>query len=422
MILLAGFAVLLAVADAQFSSNSDVISLTQSNFDKLVLGSDNIWLVEFFAPWCGHCQNLAPKYDKAASALRGVVKVGAVNCDVEKELSRRFGITGFPQIKIFGADKNKPQQYNGDRTAKAIVLGALDAVKDKVMMALSGGSRTSDVVELGDNNFASRVYNSKDYWLIEFYSPGCGHCQRLAPEWAKAATELKGKVKVAAVDATVHHQVSNEFNIRAFPTMFWLEPGSRSRRDAYEYDGGRTASDIVNWALDRLLQNIAPPKVNQLVDENIFKESCEDTPLCVIAVLPHILDCQSECRNNYIKMLTSVGEKFKQKMWGWVWVEGGAQMDLEDSMDIGGFGYPALAALNNKKQAFSLLKGSFSESGINEFLRDLSYGRGRTSTIKGGKLPKIVKTEPWNGEDQALPEEEDIDLSDVVLDDIKEEL
>lgn len=52
----------------------------------------------------------------------------------------------------------------------------------------------------------------------------------------------------------------------------------------------------------------------------------------------------------------------------------------------------------------------------------MSYGRGRTSTIKGGKLPKIVKTEPWNGEDQALPEEEDIDLSDVVLDDIKEEL
>lgn len=72
---ISGFAVLLAVADAQFSSNSDVISLTHSNFDKLVLGSDNIWLVEFFAPWCGHCQNLAPKYEKAASALRVCITI-----------------------------------------------------------------------------------------------------------------------------------------------------------------------------------------------------------------------------------------------------------------------------------------------------------------------------------------------------------
>lgn len=54
--------------------------------------------------------------------------------------------------------------------------------------------------------------------------------------------------------------------------------------------------------------------------------------------------------------------------------------------------------------------------------RDLSFGRGRTSDISGGKLPKIEITEPWNGEDAPLPEEEDIDLSDVELDDIKDEL
>lgn len=86
---------------------------------------------------------------------------------------------------------------------------------------------------------------------------------------------------MAAVDATVHHQVSNEFNIRAFPTMFWLEPGSRSRRDAYEYDGGRTASDIVNWALDRLLQNIEPPKVNQ-VSPNCTKFSFYEKTYTII--------------------------------------------------------------------------------------------------------------------------------------------
>ena len=55
---------------------------------------------------------------------------------------------------------------------------------------------------LNDANFASTVYESKDPWLVEFYAPWCGHCKALEPEWNKAATKLKGAVKVAKVDAT----------------------------------------------------------------------------------------------------------------------------------------------------------------------------------------------------------------------------
>lgn len=53
----------------------------------------------------------------------------------------------------------------------------------------------------------------------------------------------------------------------------------------------------------------------------------------------------------------------------WLWTEAGAQSDLESSLGIGGFGYPAMAAINARKMKFALLKGSFSEQGINEFLR-----------------------------------------------------
>lgn len=53
----------------------------------------------------------------------------------------------------------------------------------------------------------------------------------------------------------------------------------------------------------------------------------------------------------------------------WLWAEAGAQSDLENSLGIGGFGYPAMAAVNARKMKFALLKGSFSEQGINEFLR-----------------------------------------------------
>ena len=73
---------------------------------------------------------------------------------------------------------------------------------------------------------------------------------------------------------------------------------------------------------------------------------------------------------------------------------------------------------SHKKMKYSTLTGSFGYDGINEFLRDLSYGKGRTSPVRGAKMPEIKKVEAWDGKDGVLPEEEDIDLSDVELDDL----
>lgn len=55
---------------ALYDSRSDVIDLTESNFDRLVTQSDEVWIVEFFAPWCGHCQQFVGEYTKAAKALK----------------------------------------------------------------------------------------------------------------------------------------------------------------------------------------------------------------------------------------------------------------------------------------------------------------------------------------------------------------
>jgi protein disulfide-isomerase A6 len=52
-----------------------------------------------------------------------------------------------------------------------------------------------------------------------------------------------------------------------------------------------------------------------------------------------------------------------------VWAEAGMQPELETMLEIGGFGYPAMAVMNAKKMKYSILRGSFSNDGINEFLR-----------------------------------------------------
>ncbi|XP_055614434.1 protein disulfide-isomerase A6 homolog [Uranotaenia lowii] len=418
---------------ALYSSSDDVVELTASNFDRNVIKSDEVWVVEFYAPFCGHCRNLVPEYKKAATALKGVIKVGGVNCEEEQSICSQYGVRGYPTIKIFGASKRSPVDYNGQRTAKDIAESALAEAKKKIKNVLGGGGSSSsgggsdsgssgkDVIELTDSNFDKLVLNSDDIWLVEFFAPWCGHCKNLAPHWDKAASELKGKVKLGALDATVHTLKAQQFGVQGYPTIKFFAGGPKDRDSAQDYDGGRTSSDIVNWALEKYTENIPAPEIVQLTSEEVFSKNCKDKPLCVLSVLPHILDCDAACRNKYINMLNKMGEKYKKKQWGWLWSEGGAQLAIENNLDIGGFGYPAMAVVNTKKMKYSLLRGSFSEDGVNEFLRDLSYGRGNTAPVKGAEIPKINTIEPWDGKDGQLPEEEDIDLSDVDLDD-KDEL
>lgn len=82
-----------------------------------------------------------------------------------------------------------------------------------------------DVVVLNGKNFTDVVKNNR-YVLVEFYAPWCGHCKALAPEYAAAATELKGEnVILAKVDATEENELSQEYDIQGFPTIYFFIDG-----------------------------------------------------------------------------------------------------------------------------------------------------------------------------------------------------
>lgn len=78
------------------------------------------------------------------------------------------------------------------------------------------------------------------------------------------------------------------------------------------------SDDIVQWASIKVSENRPPPEVKQAISSEVVEDSCKNNQLCVIAILPNIIDCQSKCRNNYIKVLKECSEKFKKNAWGLV--------------------------------------------------------------------------------------------------------
>ncbi|KAJ5312900.1 hypothetical protein N7508_003730 [Penicillium antarcticum] len=110
-------------ADAEAEAtdaNANVVTLTTDTFDEFVKEHPLV-LAEFYAPWCGHCKSLAPKYEEAATELKSKdIPLVKVDCTAEEELCRTYEVDGYPTLKVFrGADSHKP--YAGARKTDAIV-------------------------------------------------------------------------------------------------------------------------------------------------------------------------------------------------------------------------------------------------------------------------------------------------------------
>ncbi|KAL6139168.1 hypothetical protein ACLB2K_064445 [Fragaria x ananassa] len=221
----------------------DVVVLTEDNFEKEV-GQDRPALVEFYAPWCGHCKKLAPEYEKLGASFKNAksVLIAKVDCDEHKSVCGKFGVSGYPTIQWFPKGSLEPKKYEGARTSEALVEYVNKEAGTNVKIA----AIPSSVVVLTQDNFDEVVLDKTKDVLVEFYAPWCGHCKSLAPTYEKvaAAFKLDGDVVIANLDADKYKDIAEKYGVSGYPTLKFFPKGNK---DGEEYGGGRDLEDFVNF-------------------------------------------------------------------------------------------------------------------------------------------------------------------------------
>ncbi|KAJ4427926.1 hypothetical protein ANN_23936 [Periplaneta americana] len=99
---------------------SPVKVLVSSNFDEVAFNKDKDVLVEFYAPWCGHCKQLAPIYDQLGEKFKDSDTVIVAKMDATANELEHTKITSFPTLKLYAKGDNKVIEYNGERTLEGL--------------------------------------------------------------------------------------------------------------------------------------------------------------------------------------------------------------------------------------------------------------------------------------------------------------
>ena len=81
------------------------VNITADNFKKEVIDSDKPVLLDFWAPWCGHCKMIAPYLEQLAKEYKGKLKVGKVNVDEAPDLATKYAVMSIPTLLIFKGGK-----------------------------------------------------------------------------------------------------------------------------------------------------------------------------------------------------------------------------------------------------------------------------------------------------------------------------
>uniref|UniRef100_A0A061R584 Protein disulfide-isomerase A6 n=1 Tax=Tetraselmis sp. GSL018 TaxID=582737 RepID=A0A061R584_9CHLO len=403
-----------------YDTSDSVEQLTGDNFDEEVLQSEDFWIVEFYAPWCGHCQKLAPEWKKAAKELLGVARVGAVNCDEDsnKGLASKYGIKGFPTIKVFGEDKTKPSDYQQAREAGAIV----EFVKEAAGPGAASSKLVTPLTYLDTYFFLHGDSAPKAILLTEG--------ERKPPSWlASLAVKYKdGKersVRFAHADVGAHPQIAKNFRLDRFPALVIARITGTFKEaegffSAFTKLGGKGSDNIraAKEAVDEIalgdfderslapLPAFPPPETPRRTAPTSFFRLDHDNadtvcfggekPICVLAIVAGASGDDFPGKEE----LVALSRKYRNDPFSFVWLDGSAQTEFVSGFGLGADRLPAVVVVKHgRRTRFALHEGAFTAAAVSELLDRTLGGDVAFKSLK--PVPELVPPYLQDQEDVA---------------------
>ncbi|KAF8624254.1 hypothetical protein AX15_005967 [Amanita polypyramis BW_CC] len=251
-------------APVESSKQSEILELVPETFKQTV--SQGYWFIEHFSPFCTHCRQFAPTWEKlvleAKTEIPNVV-LAVVNCAVHGDLCDENGVKGYPELKLFKAGK-LINTFHGVREMSKLKAFLRENVPQEQSPSDSGTSPDSEskpngddepevtntpslnptgkVLSLDPSTFESTL--AQGPMFVKFYAPWCGHCKKLAPTWAQLAKATQnGHVNVAEVNCDDHSKLCQKYNIEGYPTLVYFGNDMKTT----EYKSGRKLDQFISF-------------------------------------------------------------------------------------------------------------------------------------------------------------------------------
>jgi len=216
----------------------------------------DIWIVEYYLPWCEPCQTFSSQFKKLPSAveaagIRQRVRLAAVNCDTQEETCQRMGIRSYPAVQMYPPNQMQAEMYrDGELTASKLAQWIQLQVD-------------SPVIELQSiQEFRHKVLGSDDVWLVDFFHPRCGPCNAIKGTVRRTASKLKGIAKVAmfnCVESDDTQAFCTEQGVSGYPTILAYGAGANKRPTVVEsqhHDPTSAALEIITTILQLTKGNV----------------------------------------------------------------------------------------------------------------------------------------------------------------------
>lgn len=173
---------------ALYENSSAVIQYEKTSEFKTAVSSKGLTMVQFYAPWCGHCKQFSPVYSQIAAMFEGIVDFVAVDTDGPlKRLMGEYNIQGFPTMKLFVDGKIENIETRDPNELVNFLLKRMnDVIQQRADDIMAGGNKDSSssssssssnshkakgVMELTSQTFDKYVYQNPNVVAIAFIAP-----------------------------------------------------------------------------------------------------------------------------------------------------------------------------------------------------------------------------------------------------------